>query len=90
MAGSHGESSRLYFAYGSNMSTWRVNKNCPADSASAEFVSTARLDHYELQFRGPDWPTWHGAVATVTKADGYTVWGVLWRISQQHLDNLDV
>jgi gamma-glutamylcyclotransferase (GGCT)/AIG2-like uncharacterized protein YtfP len=79
-----------YYSFGSNMSTWRISKNCPAESAPAEFVGAARLDHYQLRFSGPDWPSWHGAPATVSGTkDERHVWGVLWRISQQHLKRLD-
>ena len=78
----------LYFSFGSNMSTWRVNKNCPSD-LQAEFVGPARLDGHGLQFRGPDWSSWRGAPATVVAEEGKHVWGVLWRISQAHLENLD-
>ena len=80
----------LYFSFGSNMSKKRIGKNCPSNSDPAEFIESARLDHHALQFCGPDWPSWNGAVATVTETlDECCVWGVLWKISQQHLANLD-
>ena len=67
----------FYFSFGSNMSTCRISKNCPAGSATAEFVDAARLDNHELQFSGPDWPTWHRAVANVTQTpnENKVVWG---------------
>lgn len=80
-----------YYGFGSNMSTWRINKNCPPDSAPAEFVGAARLDHHRLGFSGPDWPSWRGAPAKISRtSDEHHVWGVLWKISQEHLRNLDV
>ena len=79
-----------YFSFGSNMSTWRIAKNCPAGSAPVEFVGTARLEHYALNFSGPDWPSWRGAPANVTGDEGNIVWGVLWRVSPEHLHHLDM
>ena len=85
------DASCYYFCFGSNMSTWRINKNCPKGSAPAEFVAAARLDRHQLTFSGPDWPSWGGAAAFVSRTtDDRHVWGVVWRISQQHLEKLDV
>lgn len=84
------ENVTYYFSFGSNMSTIRIGKNCPTDSVPAQFVDAARLDNHVLQFCGPDWPSWHGAVATVTAtSDERHVWGVLWMITQEHLEKLD-
>jgi gamma-glutamylcyclotransferase (GGCT)/AIG2-like uncharacterized protein YtfP len=80
----------FYYSFGSNMSTWRIDRNRPPESAPAEFVAAARLDHYELKFSGPARTTWHGAPATVSRADQRHVWGVLWKISQEHLKELDI
>lgn len=72
------------------MSTWRNAKNCPAHSPAPEFVDAARLGYYVLRFMGPDWPTWHGTPANVTKTlDERHVWGVLWKISTAHSEKLD-
>ena len=90
MAGEEDIDFLYYFSIGSNMCTRRIGKNCPATSVPAQFVHAARLDHYVLQFCGPDWPSWRGAVATVSETlEERHVWGVLWKISRQHLDNLD-
>ena len=79
-----------YYGYGSNMSAWRISKNCPPESAPAEFVGAARLDHHRLWFSGPDWPSWRGAPANISRtSDERHVWGVLWKISQEHLRRLD-
>ena len=81
----------FYFSFGSNMSKQRIGKNCPKESVPADFVAAARLDHHQLRFSGPVRPTWHGAPATVTRTpDERHVWGVLWRISQDHLRRLDM
>lgn len=73
------------------MSTWRISKNCPPSSPPAEFIDAARLEHHVLCFCGPSWPTWHGAPASVVRgqSDSDVVWGVLWRISFEHLRCLD-
>lgn len=79
----------LYFGFGSNMSTWRINKNCPVDSPEPQFVAPARLDGYILEFCG-HWGSWGGAPATILPGDGEShVWGVLWRVTDQHLARLD-
>ena len=85
------ELSHYYFSFGSNMSTWRISKNCPTCSFPAEFVDAAKLDNHVLQFAGPDWPSWNGAVANIapTLGEHQFVWGVLWKLSPDHLDKLD-
>ena len=79
----------FYFSFGSNMSTWRISKNCPDGSTPAEFVDAARLDNHELRFSGPDWAAWHGAVANITLHEHRVVWGVLWKLSPEHFEKLD-
>jgi len=76
-----------YFGFGSNMSTWRIHINCP----SAEFVTAAQLLGYRLRFVDTGYRprAWHGAGATVCEEEGAVVWGVLWKISKEHLACLD-
>ena len=78
-----------YFGFGSNMSTWRIHKNCP----SAQFVTAAQLPGYDLRFVETG-STWHGATATLCAEKGAAgalqiSWGVLWEISQEQLACLD-
>lgn len=74
----------LYFAYGSNLSSKRINKNVP----SAVFVCTARLPGYELRYCEYS-DSWKGAAATIWEKEGEEAWGVVWRISNQDSDALD-
>ncbi|MBI2955888.1 MAG: gamma-glutamylcyclotransferase [Acidobacteria bacterium] len=72
-----------YFAYGSNMSRAQVKHR--AGEPAAEKI--ARLDNYELNFdkvaRGGT------GTANIAPADGKTVWGVLYRLTEQQLKALD-
>lgn len=75
----------LYFAFGSNLSSERIRKNSP----SAAFVSIARLPGYDLRFCGYASENWKGATATIWKEEGAEMWGVVWRISNEHSDALN-
>ena len=71
------------FAYASNMSRAQVQQR--AGEPGEERV--ARLDNYELNF---DKVTRGGAgSANLVPAEGKTVWGVLYRLSEQQLCALD-
>ncbi len=72
-----------YFAYASNMSRTQVEQR--AGEPAEERV--ARLDNYELNF---DKVTRGGTgSANLTPAEGETVWGVLYRLSEPQLRGLD-
>ena len=79
----------LYFAYGSNLSRWRVNINVP----SAVFHKIGYLEGYKLSFRslkrkcqsGP----WRGAVATILPDSKAVCYGVIWAISECEVPSLD-
>ena len=79
----------LYFAYGSNLSSWRININVP----SAVFHSVGRLDGYALTFRSlirePRSGPWRGAVATVVPEKDAVCCGVVWSISEDEVSPLD-
>ncbi|XP_072051697.1 uncharacterized protein [Amphiura filiformis] len=78
----------MYFAYGSNLSKARIHINNP----SAEFYAVAKLKDYKLVFGCQDnWSSnrWHGGVASIEEAPGHDVWGVIWKIHQQDMANLD-
>lgn len=74
----------LYFAYGSNLDCGQMKQRCP----SASFVARAVLRDHELCF--PRFSsTWEGGVASVCPKEGENVWGVLYRLSDGDLQNLD-
>lgn len=67
---------RLYFAYGSNLSLEGMATRCP-DSVP---VGRATLDGWTLTFRG---------VADIERREGARTKGALWRISDRDLGRLD-
>jgi gamma-glutamylcyclotransferase (GGCT)/AIG2-like uncharacterized protein YtfP len=72
----------LYFAYGSNINRGQMAQRCP----DAQPVGIARLEGYELLFRGND----RGAgVATIVPQKGGEVRGLLWRLTPQCELSLD-
>jgi gamma-glutamylcyclotransferase (GGCT)/AIG2-like uncharacterized protein YtfP len=73
-----------YFAYGSNMSSTVMADRCPGATA----LGPARLDDHRLGFRLPSL-RWGGYAADIVNDDGVTTWGVLWKLSEEHLETLD-
>jgi len=73
-----------YFAFGSNLSTKRIRKNCE----SAKAVHVGKVDKYKLDF-GHHSTGWQGAVATITPDPREAVYGVIWEIEQKHKKSLD-
>ena len=69
---------RLYFAYGSNMSVGQMRARCPAASP----VGPARLDGWRffVNRRG---------TASIRRADGHAVHGVVWRVTHACVRVLD-
>ena len=57
---------------------------CPG----AEALGCARLADYELTFVW-DSPGWGGGVATVIPSSSREVWGVLWDLTDEHIEALD-
>jgi gamma-glutamylcyclotransferase (GGCT)/AIG2-like uncharacterized protein YtfP len=51
-------------------------------------LGSARLPDYELAFVW-DSPGWGGGVATVIPSSGREVWGVLWELTDEHIEALD-
>ena len=74
----------IYFAYGSNMSTTVMTDRCPG----ASVLGPARLDDHRLSFRLPS-QRWGGFAADIVTDDGAVTWGVLWKLSDGHLETLD-
>lgn len=72
------KSSRLYFAYGSNMDSGQMGFRCPG----SELIGTAKLAGYRFRIntRG---------VATVVPDENGEVLGLLWRISDSDEVSLD-
>ncbi|HET7738626.1 MAG TPA: gamma-glutamylcyclotransferase family protein [Tepidiformaceae bacterium] len=77
--------SKLYFAYGSNMSPGQMAERCPG----ARMVSTGVLAGYRVAFTRYS-QRWDGYVADVVRAEGDEAHGVLWAVSEAHLTALDV
>ena len=73
-----------YFAYGSNMDPKQMASRCPGAVA----LGRARLPDYQLAFVW-DSPGWGGGVATVIPSSGREVWGVLWDLTDGHIEALD-
>ncbi|XP_049606836.1 gamma-glutamylcyclotransferase [Syngnathus scovelli] len=77
-----------YFAFGSNM----LKERLCLENPSATFLDIGRLKDYRLDFGL--WAesvasSWHGGVATIRQSPGSEVWGVIWTIRRDQLDNLD-
>ena len=73
-----------YFAYGSNMASSQMAERCPG----AVLLGTARLPGYRLAFDA--WSNRRGGlVADVLPNPGSDVWGVLWRVTEEHAAALD-
>jgi len=70
---------RLYFAYGSNMSPRQMARRCPG----ARPVGRAALADWRFNI------TKRGS-ATISRDEGATVHGVLWRVTPAHVHTLDL
>ncbi len=74
----------LYFAYGSNMNPGQMAARCPG----AAFVCRATLAHHKLDFTR-DSPVRRCGVADIVASPSDRVWGVVWRVTAEHIDTLD-
>ena len=77
-----------YFSYGSNMMGLRLLKSCK----TALLYGIVRLYDWKLEFWNlKDGPSerWKGAVATIVHSPGAKLWGVLWRMHESDIPNLD-
>ena len=72
-------SNRFYFAYGSNMNLNQMVLRCP----EAERIESVQAEGYRLAFRA-------SGVATILPEKGSRGEGVLWRISADNEQSLDV
>ncbi len=76
--------SMRYFAYGSNLLFARLRARCP----SVKNFGVARLEHHRLHFNKPGGDGSGKCGIEATDADE-SVWGVLYRISDQEKTVLD-
>ena len=74
----------LYFAYGSNLDPAQMRRRCPTSAAAGP----ASLPGWRLAFGGHS-RMWGGSVATLRKAQGESVAGLLYEISAEDLVVLD-
>ena len=74
----------LYFAFGSNMDAAQMARRCPG----ARTLSRAQIADHQLVFRGPSKKR-GGGVLSVDPAPGVRVDGVLYEVSDAHLEALD-
>ena len=74
----------LYFAFGSNMDTDQMARRCPGARVSGR----ALLSEHRLVFRGPSKKR-GGGVLSVDTNPSTTVEGLLYEVSEAHLDALD-
>ena len=74
----------LIFAFGSNLSREQMSKRCPG----CKLVGPAMLDNHRLAF-GSHSNGWGGGVATVVRAKGHRVRGVLYHMNEDDVLRLD-
>lgn len=81
----------FYFAYGSNLLTKRIRIN----NKTAERVANGILKNYRLDFADSNAdkkyysPTWNGCPATIIPEKNSQVIGVIWKIKNDDLSQLD-
>ena len=74
----------LYFAYGSNLDPEQTQSRCPG----AKVVGLAALRDHRLTFpRNSE--TWGGGTCSVQLAHGHAVWGVVYDLTEEHMQALD-
>ena len=78
-----GQEKTLYFAYGSNLNFDQMANRCP----DAVPLGKAILDNYALAFRGRDDGN---GVATVIPYKGRKVHGLLWELTSDNEESLDI
>lgn len=86
--GGHGEevvqNGQLVFAYGSNMDQYQIHKRCPG----AKIVGRAQLSDFELRYTLYS-DVRAGGVADTFHAPGEKMWGIVYRLNDSDLNNLD-
>jgi gamma-glutamylcyclotransferase (GGCT)/AIG2-like uncharacterized protein YtfP len=74
----------LYFAYGSNMHAAQMKQRCP----SAKFVCRGKLPSHRLAFTLSSYSRRCG-VADILRDETKEVWGVVYELLENELENLD-
>jgi gamma-glutamylcyclotransferase (GGCT)/AIG2-like uncharacterized protein YtfP len=75
-----------YFAYGSNMSQQQMSKRCP----TSRLLGLGMLKNYRLDFTISAPRRWGGGgCADVVQEPGAEVWGLLYELSLEDVQNLD-
>lgn len=80
-----------YFGFGSNL----LEKRIKVQNKSAERVGCGKLLNYRLDFADAAAdkkyysPTWNGCPATIIESPGSVVFGAIWTINDEDLDELD-
>ena len=73
---------RYYLAYGSNLSVEQMLRRCP----DAVYVGTGKIKDHRLLFRG----SMTGSYLTIEKKKGRTVPVVVWKVSDEDEEALDL
>ena len=76
---------KYYFSYGSNLNYTQMKRRCP----TAKIVGIAILKNWRLSFVGRS-KTWQGGVATIEKRKFSKAYGVVYKITNEDLENLDI
>lgn len=78
----------LYFAYGSNMDTERITdrKRCP----QARYVCVAKLRGQKLAITRESSDEDRHGVADIVPSKRHVVWGVVWELTREDLERLDI
>lgn len=80
-----------YFGFGSNL----LFKRIKIQNKTAERVGVGKLVDYQLDFADSSAdkkyysPTWNGCPATIIETKGSAVYGAVWKINKEDLDELD-
>jgi len=74
-----------YFAYGSNMENSQMLRRCPR----FKILGKAKLYGFKLDFTKES-SLWEGGVADIIKDLNNYVWGLLYELTEQDLDSLDI
>jgi len=73
-----------YFAYGSNLLSGQMRTRCPGHRTSGP----AQLPEHRLAFTRRS-RNWGGGVADILPAEGKTVWGLVYELTEADVERLD-
>ena len=57
---------------------------------SAEFLCIGELKDHQVAFTGTVSTNWGGYPATIIKSSGQSVWGAIWRVTDEDVNALDI